>query len=162
MTEKIVSVDDAIKVAEKLRTQGKKIVLAGGCFDILHVGHINFLKEAKKQGDVLMLLLESDERIRQLKGKSRPVNFQKDRAFVLTAVSPVDYILLLPLLKNDAAYDEMISRLKPAIIATTKGDPYKIHKKRQAKQTGCDLVEVTDHISNQSTTRLAALLRDTL
>lgn len=160
--EKVLTIKQAVDISKNLRDQGKIIVLAGGCFDILHVGHIHFLKEAKKQGNVLMLLLESDERIRQLKGKSRPVNFQKDRAFVLTAVSPVDYIVLLPLLKNDTAYDEMISRLKPAIIATTKGDPYKIHKKRQAKQTGCDLVAVTDHISNQSTTRLAALLRDTL
>jgi|SRR3989344_3692949 len=159
---KVLTVKQAIDISKKLRDQGKIIVLAGGCFDILHVGHVHFLKEAKKQGDTLILLLESDERIRQLKGKSRPINSQKDRAFVLSSVSPVDYIVLLPLLTADTAYDEMISKLKPAIIATTKGDPYKKHKHRQVKQIGSRLVEVTDHISNQSTSRLATLLRDTI
>ncbi|MBI4084711.1 MAG: adenylyltransferase/cytidyltransferase family protein [Candidatus Levybacteria bacterium] len=162
MVKKILSVEGAIKATEQLRKQGKKIVLAGGCFDILHVGHVHFLQEAKKQGDYLMLLLESDERIKQLKGQNRPINIQKDRAFVLSAVTLVDCIVLLPLLKSDALYDKMILKLKPDIIATTKGDPFKMHKQRQAKLINSRLVEVIDHISNQSTSRLAMLLRDTI
>lgn len=157
---KILTIEQAAKVSELLRTKDKKLVLAGGCFDILHVGHIYFLQSAKKQGDTLFVLLESDQKIRQLKGPNRPVNTQQDRATVLASLKDVDFIIPLPHLASDSAYDEMISRLKPAIIATTKGDPYKMHKDRQAKQIGSQVVDVTEPLMNQSTTRLANLLHD--
>lgn len=157
---KILTIEQAAKVSERLRAKDKKLVLAGGCFDILHVGHIQFIKNAKKHGDVLIVLLESDQKIRQLKGQNRPVNTQQDRATVLASLKDVDFVVTLPHLASDSEYDEMISRLKPAIIATTKGDPYKMHKDRQAKQIGSKVVDVTEQIMNQSTTRLADLLHD--
>lgn len=160
--DKILTVKEAIDISEKLRKQGKRIVLAGGCFDILHIGHIHFLKEAKKQGDVLIVLLESDRKIRELKGKTRPINTHKDRACLLSALSHVDYIVLLPYLASDQKYDELILSIKPAIIATTKGDPYKKHKIRQANRLQSRVVEVTDRIKNKSTTRLTKLLSEML
>ena len=63
-----------------------KIVLVGGCFDILHLGHVVFLEKAKKEGDVLVVLLESDEKVRFLKGKGRPVHTQSERAEILSAL----------------------------------------------------------------------------
>ena len=67
MTEKILTTEQAIKVAKQIQARGSKIVLAGGCFDILHLGHITFLEKAKAQGDMLFILLESDENIKKSK-----------------------------------------------------------------------------------------------
>ena len=80
----------------------KKItVLAGGCFDVLHPGHIVFLEKAKKAGDYLVVLLESDKKIRKLKGKGRPVHSQKERAEILSALKSVDSVVCLPYMEND-------------------------------------------------------------
>lgn len=155
---KIVNINKAIVLSEKLRNQGKTVVLAGGCFDILHIGHITFLEKAKAAGDELFVFLESDATIRTLKGENRPINNQEDRAKILAALEAVDYVILLPPHLKDQDYDRMIIQLKPAIIATTKGDPYKKHKERQRVLINCKLIEVSDFISDQSTSRLVKLL----
>lgn len=158
--DKIISVKGTVSLSKKLKAQGKTIVLAGGCFDILHIGHILFLGEAKKQADVLFVLLESDETIQKIKGRGRPINSQQDRATLLLALALVDYVVVLPSLKSDKDYDQLIFKIKPTIIATTKNDPNKIHKIRQAKLSGAKIVEVIDRISNQSTSKLAKLLSE--
>ncbi|HSX40979.1 MAG TPA: adenylyltransferase/cytidyltransferase family protein [Candidatus Saccharimonadales bacterium] len=139
-----------------------KIILVGGCFDILHIGHIRFLQEAKKLADILVLLLESDASVKKTKGENRPINTQKDRAMLLAQLCIVDYVVLLPFLKADADYDKIVSTIGPSVIATTKGDPYAMHKKRQAEILKSKLVFVTDRIPNASSTRLAKLLHQEL
>jgi len=156
--EKIIDIQKAIEKALSLKTDGKTIVLAGGCFDILHIGHIEFIKEAKKTANFLFLLLESDERIRGLKGKNRPINSQIDRARVLESIVYTDFIVLLPNFKSDIEYDEMISGLKPDIIAATKTDPGRVHKERQANKLGIRVVDVIERFENSSTSRIAKLL----
>lgn len=156
----VVNIEKAVELAKRVHEQGKSIVLAGGCFDILHIGHVKFLQEAKKRGDFLFVLLESDETIRKIKGEGRPINLQEDRAKVLAALEVVDYVILLPRLKTNQEYDGLISQLKPDTIATTKGDPYRIHKERQAKLINIEVIDVIDKISNQSTTRLFKLLKE--
>ncbi|MDP2649612.1 MAG: adenylyltransferase/cytidyltransferase family protein [bacterium] len=157
---KIINVKRAVELIKKFKNDGKIIALAGGCFDILHIGHIEFLKEAKKEGDFLFILLESDETIKKLKGENRPINTQEDRAKILEALENVDYIVLLPKLEKDSDYDNLIIRLKPDKIAETKDDPFKSHKQRQAKLVGAEIVEVVDMIKNQSTTKLVKLLSE--
>lgn len=159
---KILSVKEAIQIAEHVRKQGKSIVLAGGCFDILHIGHITFLEEAKEKGNILFVLLESDESISERKGDSRPINSQQTRAQVLAALEPVDYIVLLPPLCKNNDYDVIIGGINPNVIAITEGDPNRIHKERQAKIVSAHLVEVTKRISGKSTTRLAEVLSEEL
>ncbi|MDP3988556.1 MAG: adenylyltransferase/cytidyltransferase family protein [Candidatus Levybacteria bacterium] len=154
---KILSIEKAIEISRKLKHQGKTVVLAGGCFDILHIGHIEFLKKAKEYGDFLFLLLESDETC-QSKGKKRPINTQKDRAIILSALESVDYVIKLPPLRSDKDYQDLIISLKPDTIATTKGDLYKHIKERQAKLINAKVVEVIGKISNKSTTNLIKLL----
>lgn len=156
--DKVLSIDKAIRIAGNLHRQGKKIVLIGGCFDILHIGHITFLRKAKEQGDVLFVLLESDFKIKRTKGKSRPINSQKDRAIILSEFISIGYIIPLPALWKDKDYDLLINLLKPDIIATTKGDPNIVHKERQAKMVKAKLVEVLERISDQSTSRLSKLI----
>lgn len=155
--KKILSIESVAQLSKKFRAEGKRIVLAGGCFDILHSGHIRFLEKAKARGDILIVILESDQKIQELKGKNRPVNTQKNRALVLSALEYVDIVIPLPYLKTDSEYDDMISLLKPAIIATTYGDPYRSHKERQAKKIGSEVIDVIERIKNLSTTKLASL-----
>lgn len=157
---KILTTDQAIQIATDLHKQGKRIVLAGGCFDILHIGHITFLDQAHAAGDVLFIFVESDETIKRLKGKNRPINNQHDRAEILAHLSMIDYVITLPPVTDDSFYDNLVIRIKPAIIATTAGDKYKIHKERQAKEIEAKVVDVTTPINNQSTTRLISLLHE--
>lgn len=156
--KKIVQIPEAITISKTLRERKKRIVLAGGCFDILHVGHIEFFHQAKKHGDVLIIMLESDEQIRKLKGKNRPVNTQSDRAQILSALLDIDYIILLPSGMRNADYDSLIFSIKPAIIATTEADPSLEHKTRQAKALHVPVVDVVKKIENQSTSRIAQLI----
>lgn len=132
----------------------KKIVLAGGCFDLLHLGHIKFLKEAKEKGELLIVLLESDQTIKKLKGKGRPIHSQDTRAQILAELKSVDYVLLLEEFTSDNQYDELIEKLKPEIIATTKGDKYDFHKKRQAKKIGAKMLYVTEVVKDHSTSKI--------
>lgn len=81
-------------IVEKLKKQKKAIVTCNGCFDILHAGHIKFLEEAKSQGDVLIVALNSDRYLRENKGKDRPVNKENDRATVIAALQCVDYVTI--------------------------------------------------------------------
>lgn len=140
--------------SENLKKQGKKLVLVGGCFDILHPGHIAFLEKAKKAGDVLIVILESDAKVRDLKGFKRPILGQKERAKVLSALRAVDYIVLLPYLKKDEEYDRLIGELKPDVIAATAKDTSNIHYQRTAKLVGAKLKFVVKMIGNYSTSRI--------
>ncbi len=158
MKTRILSLLAAEQVATRLRESGKVIVLAGGCFDILHTGHLRFFQQARSLGDILMVLLESDVSVRELKGENRPINPQQDRAELLAGLRAIDYVVRLPHITTNAGYDKVINTIKPAIIATTKGDPARRHKERQARLVGAKLKDVVDQIENKSTTRIAALL----
>lgn len=81
-------------LSQELKTKGKTIVTTNGCFDILHVGHVRILQEAKSLGDVLIVGLNSDESVQKLKGPSRPINNQADRAELLAALACVDYVTI--------------------------------------------------------------------
>ena len=91
----------------------KRIVLVGGCFDILHIGHVRFLSEAKRMGDYLVVLLEGDRKLKKLKGGKRPIFIQKERAEMLSALGSVDLIVLLPTMDTDRSYLNLIRRIKP-------------------------------------------------
>jgi len=129
----------------------KKIVLVGGCFDIVHLGHLIFLEKAKAKGDILMVLLESDENIRKNKGQNRPINNQENRAIFLTKLKMVDYVIKLPEMKSDEDYLEILKKIKPNIIAVSEGDSALEKKKKQAKEIGARVLEVNKLIPHQST-----------
>ena len=151
---KILSVNQAIKIAQEIRKQNKTIVLAGGCFDVLHVGHILFLKAAKKQGDILFLLLESDENIRKRKGKERPLNTQKNRAVVLSALEAVDYIIPLVGMTKNEEYDRLMIQIKPDVVAMTAGDSEIERRTKQCSAVGAKLKLVIKEVDKTSTTDL--------
>ena len=109
---KIKTRNELIPIIESLRSQGKKIALTNGCFDILHVGHIHSFREAKKQSDVLIVALNSDDSVRSLKGKERPFVLEAQRAEVLAAISYVDYVVIF----NELDPLAIITDLKPDVL----------------------------------------------
>lgn len=137
---------------EKFRNiyQHKKIVFTNGCFDILHVGHIRYLQEARKLGDMLVVGLNSDASVRRLKGSTRPVNEEKDRAELLCALDCVDYVVMF---EEDTPYD-LISQLQPDILV--KGGDYKpdevVGKDIVEKRGGC--LKLISFVEGKSTTKI--------
>ncbi|MBI4439879.1 adenylyltransferase/cytidyltransferase family protein [Candidatus Woesearchaeota archaeon] len=91
---KLKNRNEIAEIAEKLKKEGRKIVTCNGAFDILHLGHIKFLEEAKSQGDVLIVGLNSDASIKRYKSKDRPINNQDSRAAVISALEMVDYVVI--------------------------------------------------------------------
>lgn len=131
----------------------KTVVLVGGCFDILHPGHIVFLGKARELADKLIVLLESDEKVKKLKGSKRPINSQKDRAKVLLALKSVDQVISLPFMDKPSQYDSLIAKIKPDIIATTKDSPDNHLKARTAKLVNARLKFISQ-VRNYSTSKI--------
>jgi rfaE bifunctional protein nucleotidyltransferase chain/domain len=152
---RIVKMRDLKKVLPR-ETRGK-VVLAGGCFDILHIGHVIFLSEAKRMGDILVVLLESDRKVEKLKGGKRPVFIQKERAEMLAALRSVDWVVLLPMMEKGDDYLNLVMKIKPDFIAVTENDPQFENKKSQAKKVGAKLRAVP-LIKRYSTSKLAKIL----
>ncbi len=157
--KKIIPLEELDKITSLLKKQKEKIVLTGGCFDILHKGHIKFLKEAKKRGTKLMIFLEEDANVTKLKGKNRPIHKQIERAKILSSIKEVDYIILLSNMKNNRKYAKLINQIKPSIIAITDNDLYKKEKEKQARNVGAELISVTKRIKGESTTRFIKLIK---
>lgn len=95
-TGKVLSLEELAERAKALRKAGKKIVATNGCFDLLHVGHVRYLKAARGRGDILIVGLNGDDSVRQLKGPGRPLNSERDRAEVLAGLESVDLIAIFP------------------------------------------------------------------
>ena len=150
------------KDIKKLRESigNKKIVLVGGCFDVIHLGHTTFLEKAKNKGDILIVLLESDENIKKNKGNNRPINNQENRAILLTKFKMVDYVINLPKVINDNEYLEIVKEIKPTIIAVSENDQNLINKKKQAKLVGAKLIKVTNLIPHQSSSRIIEIIAE--
>ncbi|MBI5449308.1 adenylyltransferase/cytidyltransferase family protein [Candidatus Gottesmanbacteria bacterium] len=134
-----------------------KKILVGGCFDILHFGHITFLKQAKKLGDYLIVALESDENVKRVKGDARPIHTQEQRKAILKALNCIDEVIALPPMNNDQKYITFVQKIHPTIIAVTDGDPILEKKKQQANLVGATLI-VIPKIRTPSTSQLAKLL----
>ena len=156
--KKVFTLQQAHIFLKKLHNEKKKIVLVGGCFDIVHIGHIIFLEKSKARGDVLVVMLENDTTIRERKGIQRPIHTQKQRAHILSDLIMVDVVVLLPHVLTNKAYDQTVQKLFPDIIAATRGDAGAKHKKRQAKQLGIQFAYVTNKVKSFSTTILLQTL----
>lgn len=136
--------------------KNKRTVLVGGCFDLIHFGHLKFLEKAKEQGDFLVVALESDEFIKKHKRKL-PVHRQSERAEILANLNMVNIILLLPLFKTNNDYFDLVKKISPSIIAVTKGDKQLENKKKQAKEIGAEVIEVVTNLKNFSTRNIAKI-----
>lgn len=136
----------------KKAISGKKIVLVGGCFDILHFGHIKFLEKAKKYGNFLVVILESDKFIKQNKNKESFHNVN-ERAAILSAIRYVDLVIKIPLFKGDDDYFKMTKFISPKFIAVSKNDKVYKNKLKQSREVGGKLVVVTSVINKFSSSK---------
>lgn len=135
--------------------ENKKIVLVGGCFDLLHYGHYSFLRNARQAGDFLIVALESDAFIRKSKHRE-PVHSQDQRAEILEALRVVDYVIKLPLLTGSEEYRDLVLQVKPDIIAVTEGDPHIEKKQQHADAVSAQVMTVSPHVSSFSTSGILA------
>jgi len=132
-------------LSQELKCKGKKIVFTNGCFDLLHAGHIRYLETAKSFGDILILGLNSDKSVKQLKGTGRPINCQMDRAYILAALESVDYVVIFD---EDTPYN-LISTIKPDTLV--KGGDYK--DKKIAGQDIVNELKLVNFVEGKSTTQ---------
>src|SRR6476469_6665725 len=118
MNSKIITLPELARRAGEIRQAGKRLVLTNGCFDLLHVGHVRYLEEARGLGDFLIVAVNGDESVRALKGAGRPLNSEEDRAEILAALECVDFVTIFPERRATA----VIEALRPAIYV--KGGDY--------------------------------------
>src|SRR5947208_3443213 len=118
MSPKIVELEELSNRCEKLRSAGKKIVATNGCFDLLHVGHVRYLRASRALGDLLVVGLNSDRSVHELKGAGRPITTETDRAEILAAVECVDLVTVFPEIRAT----KFLAAVRPAVYV--KGGDY--------------------------------------
>ena len=119
MSHKVQDLDELVRLLEPRRAVGEKVVFTNGCFDLLHQGHIELVRFAKQQGDILLVGVNSDASVRELKGPSRPILGQEERAGMLAALADVDYVVIFESLE----VTPVVERLRPDVLV--KGGDYK-------------------------------------
>ena len=141
---------NAANFCEDLRRQNKKIVFTNGCFDIIHAGHVRYLTAAKNFGDILIVGLNTDESVRNLKGASRPINSQDDRAEVLLGLKAVDHVIFF----GEQTAENLIAEVKPDVYV--KGGDYTLETLPEAKivQSYGGRVEFVSLVAGRSTTKI--------
>jgi D-beta-D-heptose 7-phosphate kinase/D-beta-D-heptose 1-phosphate adenosyltransferase len=154
---KLCSAQQLVKEVAKLKSMGKTVVMTNGCFDILHPGHIEYLERARALGDVLVLALNSDRSVRQLKGEGRPVNPLPTRARMLGALSCVDMVTEF----DEETPEALIASVLPNILV--KGGDYQVDQIAGAKQVQAagGQVLVLDFLEGHSTTHLIEKIKGT-
>jgi D-beta-D-heptose 7-phosphate kinase/D-beta-D-heptose 1-phosphate adenosyltransferase len=141
---------------EELRKEGKKIAFTNGCFDILHVGHVRYLREAKKTADILVLALNSDSSIRSIKGETRPLVGENERAEVLAALEFIDFVTIFP----ELTPLELINFLKPDVLI--KGGDWpeeKVVGRDEVRKWG-GRVAIIPEVEGKSTTNIVEKIKN--
>lgn len=114
----LIKREEVKNLINKIHNQGKTVVTTNGCFDILHVGHVRYLEKTKTFGDYLIVLLNSDKSVKSIKGPTRPINCEEDRAEILSALKCVDYVVLF----DEDSPRNLLDEMKPDVY--TKGADY--------------------------------------
>ena len=146
----IVTQSEIFDIVNKGHENGKTFVVTNGCFDILHVGHVRYLKKTKSFANYLIVLLNSDNSVKAIKGDSRPINNELDRAEILSSLSCVDYVVLFD--ENSPA--KLLERIKPDVY--TKGADYTLETlpERDVTERNNIRVEFIDFVQGKSTTNI--------
>ncbi|MBM3210848.1 D-glycero-beta-D-manno-heptose 1-phosphate adenylyltransferase [Candidatus Poribacteria bacterium] len=153
-SEKIKTLEEIKLELNKARTQGKKIVTTNGCFDILHVGHVRYLQEAKEFGDILVVAVNSDDSVKAIKGDKKPLVPEDERAELLAALECVDYVMIFPELNPIKFLEE----LRPDVHV--KGGDYTLEKviERKTVESFGGEMRVVSGVSGKSTTNIINLI----
>lgn len=150
MIEKILSPEKMLGERQRLRSVGKRLVFTNGVFDLLHVGHVRYLTQARALGDVLLVAINSDRTVRQLKGETRPVFAEAERAEILAALRVVDYVTIF----DDISPRGLIATLLPDVLV--KGGDYaldEIHGRAEVEAAGGRVISLP-FVDGASTTSI--------
>ncbi|HEX3183330.1 MAG TPA: D-glycero-beta-D-manno-heptose 1-phosphate adenylyltransferase [Pyrinomonadaceae bacterium] len=150
MKAKILSIQEMLAERARLRSQGARLVFTNGVFDLLHVGHVRYLAQARALGDTLVVAINSDRSVRELKGPERPVFDQAERAEILAALRQVDYVVVF----DDVSPRSLISELLPDVLV--KGGDYQldqIHGREEVEAAGGRVLSLP-FVDGASTSRL--------
>jgi rfaE bifunctional protein nucleotidyltransferase chain/domain len=155
MSGKILSLEDLLRERIGLRAEGKSLVFTNGVFDLLHVGHVRYLQQARMLGDALLVAINSDRSVRELKGDRRPVIVEQERAEILAALRQVTYVTIF----DDISPRILIGRVLPDVLA--KGGDYgldEIHGRQEVEAAGGKVVSLP-FIEGASTTAMIERMR---
>lgn len=146
----LTNISSLIEIRKVLKQNNKKVVFTNGCFDIIHAGHVDYLSKAKACGDILIVGLNSDSSVRKIKGKNRPIVSENERAFVLSQLKPVDYVVLF----YELTPFQIIEKLIPDVLV--KGADWKIENivGREIVESNGGEVKTINFITEQSTTNI--------
>src|SRR6185295_16390739 len=150
MIEKILSPEQMLRERERLRADGKRLVFTNGVFDLLHVGHVRYLEQARALGDAMLVAINSDRTVRELKGLDRPVFNENERAEILAALRVVDYVTVF----DDVSPRSLIAELLPDVLV--KGGDYdldQIHGREEVEAAGGEVISLP-FVEGASTTTL--------
>ena len=147
---KIVTQEEIVKIVREGQKDGKTFVATNGCFDILHVGHVRYLQKTRSLADFSIVMLNSDKSVKLIKGETRPINNQDDRAEILTALCCVDYVVLF----EERSPAELLEKIKPNIY--TKGADYTIETlpEREIVERNGIKVKFIEFVQGKSTTNI--------
>ena len=154
-SEKVKDLSELKEIVSKLKKQGKKIVTTNGCFDLLHVGHVIYLEKAREFGDVLIVGINSDESVKKLKGRMRPLMPEIERSTIVAALESVNYVFVF----DESNPIKFIEELKPDFHV--KGGDYReeeIIEKKAIEENGGKLV-LLDEVDNASTSNIIKKIR---
>ena len=150
MIEKILSPEQMLRERERLRAAGKRLVFTNGVFDLLHVGHVRYLSQARALGEALLVAINSDQTVRDLKGPDRPIFDQAERAEILAALRFVDYVTVF----DDVSPRSLIAQLLPDVLV--KGGDYQldqIHGREEVEAAGGKVISLP-FVEGASTTQV--------
>jgi len=148
------SLSEFRNIRAKFKADGKKVVFTNGVFDLIHSGHVDYLVKAKKLGDILIVGLNSDESVKRIKEEKRPILKQEERAFVLTYLKPVDYVILF----DEDTPEKLISEIIPDVLV--KGADWSVEKivgKDIVEQNGGKVMNI-EFVNDQSTSKIIDLI----
>ncbi|MGI6087246.1 MAG: D-glycero-beta-D-manno-heptose 1-phosphate adenylyltransferase [Kiritimatiellia bacterium] len=151
---KLMNLSDMQRVREQLRTAGRTLVFTNGCFDLLHAGHVSYLEFARRQGDALLVGVNSDESVRRLKGPTRPINPEAQRTLVLAALECVDYVMVFG--EDEPA--ELIKAITPDVLVKGADWAHYVSGREWVEQHGGRVV-LAPLVEGLSSTRMIERMR---
>lgn len=130
--EKLKTAEELALIREELGARGRKLVFTNGCFDLVHVGHVRYLQQARELGDALVVAVNGDASVRALKGETRPINSEQDRAEVLAALECVSYVTIFPSIR----VTDLVGVVRPQVYA--KGGDYTVDSLDQGERVALE------------------------
>jgi len=150
----LTGIDELKKIRKQMRANGEKLIFTNGVFDLIHSGHVDYLIKAKALGDILVVGLNSDQSVKRIKGEKRPILSENERAFIVSNLKPVDYVIFF----NEDTPEKLISELIPDVLV--KGADWPVDRivgREIVEQNGGE-VRAIEFTNNQSTSKIIELI----